>query len=147
MATLRRRGPADRALSRSAAEDFGAGGGEHEGLLGLGAGQGRVPGEGLTDGDLEGDAGGGDHLPGPVAGEAPLVVVAPAVGDAGPGVEAPAVVEHVAQRAPGAGGVPEPPVAARLGDVAVVAREAVAFADPADSGNYQLRCRHGSLTS
>lgn len=40
-----------------------------------------------------------------------------------------------------------PPVAARLGDVALVAREPVSFHDPDDSGPFQLVCRHGSLTS
>jgi predicted AlkP superfamily pyrophosphatase or phosphodiesterase len=39
------------------------------------------------------------------------------------------------------------PVAARLGDVALVACEPVTFFDPADSGPYELVCRHGSLTS
>jgi predicted AlkP superfamily pyrophosphatase or phosphodiesterase len=39
------------------------------------------------------------------------------------------------------------PVAARLGDVALVAHEPVTFFDPADSGPYELVCRHGSLTS
>jgi hypothetical protein len=39
------------------------------------------------------------------------------------------------------------PVAARLGDVALVARERVSFHDPADSGPFKLVCRHGSLTS
>ena len=39
------------------------------------------------------------------------------------------------------------PVAARLGDVAVVAREDVSFHDPLDSGAFPLVCRHGSLTS
>lgn len=39
------------------------------------------------------------------------------------------------------------PVASRLGDVALVAREPVTFFDPADSGPYDLVCRHGSLTS
>ena len=39
------------------------------------------------------------------------------------------------------------PVAGRLGDVALVAREPVTFFDPADSGPYELICRHGSLTS
>ncbi|MCU1393034.1 MAG: hypothetical protein JWM34_1462 [Ilumatobacteraceae bacterium] len=39
------------------------------------------------------------------------------------------------------------PVASRLGDVALVAREPVTFFDPADSGPYELVCRHGSLTS
>ena len=38
-------------------------------------------------------------------------------------------------------------VASRLGDVAIVAREPVAFLDPADLGSVHLRCRHGSLTS
>jgi Type I phosphodiesterase / nucleotide pyrophosphatase len=35
----------------------------------------------------------------------------------------------------------------RVGDVALVAREAVAFDDPADSGPFRLVCRHGSLTA
>ena len=39
------------------------------------------------------------------------------------------------------------PVAARLGDVALVAREAVSFHDPLDTGPFPLVCRHGSLTS
>jgi hypothetical protein len=39
------------------------------------------------------------------------------------------------------------PVAARLGDVALVAREPVSFHDPLDSGPFPLICRHGSLTS
>lgn len=38
-------------------------------------------------------------------------------------------------------------IAHRLGDVAIVAREPVAFLDPADLGSAGLRCRHGSLTS
>src|SRR5207237_1840210 len=54
------------------------------------------------------DAGGGDHLPRPVAGEAALVVVAPGVGDAGLGVEVPAVVEDVAEGAARPGGGAEP---------------------------------------
>lgn len=40
-----------------------------------------------------------------------------------------------------------PPVAARLGDVAVIAREPVSYHDPADSGPFALVCRHGSMTS
>jgi hypothetical protein len=40
-----------------------------------------------------------------------------------------------------------PEVRARLGDVALVAREPVSFHDPADSGPFRLVCRHGSLTS
>ncbi len=35
----------------------------------------------------------------------------------------------------------------RLGDVALVAREPVAFEDPADTGPFQLQGRHGSLTA
>ena len=35
----------------------------------------------------------------------------------------------------------------RLGDVALVARDAIAFHDPADSGSFPLRSRHGSLTA
>ena len=37
--------------------------------------------------------------------------------------------------------------AAMLGDVALVAREPVAFLDPADTGPFVLQSRHGSLTS
>lgn len=40
-----------------------------------------------------------------------------------------------------------PGVAQRLGDVALVARQAVAFFDPADTGEMRLVSRHGSLTS
>lgn len=40
-----------------------------------------------------------------------------------------------------------PPVVARLGDVALVARDPVSFHDPADAGPFDLICRHGSLTS
>lgn len=40
-----------------------------------------------------------------------------------------------------------PPVAGRLGDVAVLAREPVSYDDPADSGPFELVCRHGSMTS
>ena len=40
-----------------------------------------------------------------------------------------------------------PAAAGRLGDVALVAREPVAFDDPNDSGPYHLIGRHGSLTS
>ena len=36
---------------------------------------------------------------------------------------------------------------ARLGDVALVARDPISFDDPADTGPFQLVCRHGSLTS
>ncbi len=34
----------------------------------------------------------------------------------------------------------------RLGDVAVIAQQLVAFTDPADPGELALRCRHGSVT-
>lgn len=44
------------------------------------------------------------------------------------------------------GGVPEPVVLARYGDVALVAHEPIAFLDPADPGEARLRSRHGSLT-
>jgi predicted AlkP superfamily pyrophosphatase or phosphodiesterase len=37
--------------------------------------------------------------------------------------------------------------AGRMGDVALVAREAVAFDDPADTGPFALVSRHGSVTS
>jgi hypothetical protein len=40
-----------------------------------------------------------------------------------------------------------PPFAARLGDVALVAHQPVSFYDPADSGPFELVCRHGSLTA
>ena len=40
-----------------------------------------------------------------------------------------------------------PPIRARLGDVALVARDDVTFYEAADSGAYELICRHGSLTS
>ncbi len=40
-----------------------------------------------------------------------------------------------------------PEIRSRLGDVALVAREPVSFDDPADSGPFELVCRHGSLTS
>ncbi|MDQ3468969.1 MAG: alkaline phosphatase family protein [Actinomycetota bacterium] len=39
------------------------------------------------------------------------------------------------------------PVAARLGDVALVAHAPVSFFDPADSGPFPLICRHGSMTA
>ena len=39
------------------------------------------------------------------------------------------------------------PVAARLGDVALVAHAPVAFHEPDDSGPFSLVCRHGSLTA
>jgi predicted AlkP superfamily pyrophosphatase or phosphodiesterase len=41
----------------------------------------------------------------------------------------------------------KPGAAARLGDVALVCREAVAFEDPADTGPFHLVGRHGSMTS
>ena len=40
-----------------------------------------------------------------------------------------------------------PPVAARVGDVALVAHAPVSFFDPADAGPFELICRHGSMTS
>lgn len=39
-----------------------------------------------------------------------------------------------------------PPIAARLGDVALVTHAPVSFHDPADTGPFELVCRHGSLT-
>lgn len=39
------------------------------------------------------------------------------------------------------------PIQRRLGDVALVAREPVSFYESADSGPFELVCRHGSLTS
>lgn len=40
-----------------------------------------------------------------------------------------------------------PAVSQRLGDVAAVACEPVSYYDPADTGPFELVCRHGSLTS
>lgn len=45
------------------------------------------------------------------------------------------------------GPVVSPPIAARLGDVALITKTAISFIDPADSGPFPLVCRHGSLTS
>jgi hypothetical protein len=45
------------------------------------------------------------------------------------------------------GGPLDRAVASRLGDVALVAREPVAFLDPADTGETRLAARHGSLTA
>lgn len=45
------------------------------------------------------------------------------------------------------GGTLSREVARRLGDVALVPFEPVAFLDPADTGESRLVCRHGSLTS
>ncbi len=39
-----------------------------------------------------------------------------------------------------------PPVAQRLGDVALVAHQLVSYHDPDDSGPFELVCRHGSMT-
>ena len=36
---------------------------------------------------------------------------------------------------------------ALLGDVALVARDPIAFTDPNDGGAFPLRARHGSLTA
>jgi hypothetical protein len=40
-----------------------------------------------------------------------------------------------------------PAARSRLGDVALAAREAVSFDDPADTGAFELVSRHGSLTA
>lgn len=45
------------------------------------------------------------------------------------------------------GGALTPAVSARLGDVAVVARQPVAFVDATDVGPVRLVCRHGSVTA
>lgn len=45
------------------------------------------------------------------------------------------------------GVVVAPPVATRLGDVALVAHAPVSYHDPDDSGPFDLVCRHGSLTA
>jgi hypothetical protein len=44
------------------------------------------------------------------------------------------------------GGPLRPEVRARLGEVAVIPHEPVAYLDPADGGEARLVCRHGSLT-
>ena len=44
------------------------------------------------------------------------------------------------------GGVPSAEIAARLGDVALIPFEPIAFLDPADTGELRLAARHGSLT-
>jgi Type I phosphodiesterase / nucleotide pyrophosphatase len=44
------------------------------------------------------------------------------------------------------GGRPSDSIADRLGDVALVPFEPIAFLDPADTGELRLRARHGSLT-
>jgi len=44
------------------------------------------------------------------------------------------------------GPVVSAPVAARLGDVALVAHQPISFFDPEDGGLFALECRHGSLT-
>lgn len=45
------------------------------------------------------------------------------------------------------GPVVSPPVASRLGDVAIAARAPVSFDDPDEPSGFELVCRHGSLTS
>jgi hypothetical protein len=45
------------------------------------------------------------------------------------------------------GGPLAPDVRARLGDVALIPFEPVAYLDPADTGDARLVCRHGSLTA
>jgi hypothetical protein len=45
------------------------------------------------------------------------------------------------------GPVVAPPIARRMGDVALVARDPISFDDPADTGPFRLVSRHGSLTS
>jgi hypothetical protein len=45
------------------------------------------------------------------------------------------------------GPVVSPPIAARLGDVAMITKTPISFVDPADTGPFPLMCRHGSLTS
>lgn len=45
------------------------------------------------------------------------------------------------------GSVVSPPIRRRLGDVALVPFEPVSFYEAADSGPFELVCRHGSLTS
>lgn len=45
------------------------------------------------------------------------------------------------------GPVVAPPIAARLGDVALIPFAPVSFHDPDDTGPFRLVCRHGSMTS
>lgn len=45
------------------------------------------------------------------------------------------------------GPAPQADVRRRMGHVALVAREAVSFEDPAEAGGFDLVCRHGSLTA
>jgi hypothetical protein len=45
------------------------------------------------------------------------------------------------------GSTMSPPVAGRLGDVALVAHQPVSFDEPADTGPFRLICRHGSMTA
>jgi predicted AlkP superfamily pyrophosphatase or phosphodiesterase len=45
------------------------------------------------------------------------------------------------------GTVTAPAARTALGDVALVASTSIAFLDPADTGSYELQCRHGSLTA
>ncbi len=45
------------------------------------------------------------------------------------------------------GGVPTPEVAARFGDIALIAQDACSFYDPMDSGAFKLVSRHGALTA
>jgi len=45
------------------------------------------------------------------------------------------------------GGRPPPEIERRLGDVALIPFEPVAFHDPSDPGEARMVCRHGSLTS
>ncbi len=45
------------------------------------------------------------------------------------------------------GGHLGPKARARLGDVALIAHQPVAFSDPGDPGELALRCRHGSVTA
>lgn len=45
------------------------------------------------------------------------------------------------------GPIPSAEIVDRLGDVALVAREAVAFFDPSDTGELRLVARHGALTT
>jgi predicted AlkP superfamily pyrophosphatase or phosphodiesterase len=44
------------------------------------------------------------------------------------------------------GGRLQPAIRARLGDVALIPHQPVAYLDPADGGDARLVCRHGSLT-
>src|SRR4051812_44484813 len=90
---------------RCARDDLWPGVGEHEGFLGLGARDRRVPGKRIADLDRVVGVGRGDRLARRVATAAALMVESPLVGIAGVGVEAATVGERVRERSAGPGGL------------------------------------------